>query len=172
MAFTRFEQASVFPVEVEALWRFHTGADLLQLTPSEPRIEVLDPGAGVSEGSLAHLRVREGVFRGEWTALYTAFDVYRGFTTVALDGPFPFWEHRREFEVVGRGRARLRDVIWYSLPAADPGVSAALVDEALRELVSGKHRRALELLALARPPRRSRAVHAPRALVRPGTLAH
>jgi ligand-binding SRPBCC domain-containing protein len=173
MSFTRFEHASVFPVEVEALWGFHMRPDLFQLlSPPELRVEILDPDNGIRDDSLARFCVGHGVLAGTWAELYTAFDVNRGFTDVALEGPFPFWEHRHEFEVMGRGRAMLRDVIWYSLPGLGVHpIGAAVVDQALRELFAWRHARILELVASTRPPRPRRATHARRALVRPGPSA-
>jgi ligand-binding SRPBCC domain-containing protein len=166
MRFTRFEHASVFPVEIEELWGFHTRPDSLRLlTPPELGVEILDPDTRVAEGSVVRATVGHGVLRGAWTALYTGFDVNGGYTDVALEGPFPFWEHRHEFEVVGRGRALLRDVIWYSLPGLIPQlIGTSVVNQSLRKLFAWRHARALEVLASARP---RRATPANRALVRP-----
>jgi ligand-binding SRPBCC domain-containing protein len=169
MSFTRFEHASVFPVEVEALWGFHMRPDSLQLlTPPDLDVQVLDPETRLTEGSLVSATVGHGVLRGAWTELFTGFDVNRGYTDVALEGPFPFWEHCHEFEVLGRGRARLREVIWYSPPGLLPTtIETGLVDQSLRQLFVWRHARIRDLLVRARPPRPRRAVHASRALVRP-----
>jgi ligand-binding SRPBCC domain-containing protein len=169
MSFTRFEHATVFPVEVEALWGFHMRPDSLRLlSPPDLKVEILDPDFLVAEGSLLHATVGRGPLRGAWTALYTGIDVNRGYTDVALEGPLPFWEHRHEFEVVGRGRAMLRDVIWYSLPALVPyAIGVEVVNQSLRTLFAWRHAHTHELLTRPRPPRPRRATHASRALVRP-----
>jgi ligand-binding SRPBCC domain-containing protein len=172
MSFTRFEHATVFPVEVELLWDFHMRPDSLRLlSPPDLKMEVRDTDLRVAEGALAHATVGHGVLRGTWTALYTGIDVNRGYTDVALEGPFPFWEHRHEFEVVGRGRAMLRDVIWYSLPVLIPeAIGVEAVNESLRALFAWRHTRTNDLLTHPRPPRPRRATHASRALVTP--LSH
>jgi ligand-binding SRPBCC domain-containing protein len=160
MRFTRFEFESEFPVEVGRLWRFHMREDALGLlTPPVMHLEVLDPGRGLSEGSVIRFRVGRGLLRRRWTALHTGVDPERGFTDVALEGPFPFWEHRHEFEVVGRGRARLRDVIWYALPGWIPRwPTRALLNMILHGVFSWRHRRTAELVVRPRPPYRPRAV--------------
>jgi ligand-binding SRPBCC domain-containing protein len=169
MNFTRFEHASVFPVEVEVLWGFHMRPDSLRLlTPPELDVTIFDTQTHVAEGSVVHATVGRGVLRGPWSQLFTGFDVNRGYTDVALEGPFPFWEHRHEFEVVGRGRAMLRDVIWYSVEGLTRHtIDGRLVSQSLRELFAWRHARTLYLLKRARPARPRRAVHASRALVQP-----
>jgi ligand-binding SRPBCC domain-containing protein len=169
MSFFRFEHASVFPVEVEVLWRFHMRPELFHLlNPPEMHVQVIDPDVRIKEGTLVDFFVGRGPLAGTWAELYTAFDLNRGFTDVSLEGPLPFWEHRHEFEVMGRGRSMLRDVIWYSLPGlGSRPIGGAVVEQALRELFAWRHARTLELVADPRPPRPRRATHGCRALVRP-----
>jgi ligand-binding SRPBCC domain-containing protein len=160
MRFTRFQHASVFPVEVEVLWGLHARPDALRLlNPPGLGVEILDTDTRMDEGSQLRVRVRHGVLRGRWTVLRTGIDANCGYTDVALEGPFPFWEHRHEFEVVGRGRAKLRDVIWYTLPGFLPHrVAAGVVNHSLHRLFAWRHARALEVLASPRRPRTSGAM--------------
>jgi len=166
MRFIRFERSSVFPVEVEVLWAFHMRPDALALlTPSWLRLEVTQAGAAVANGSLVRFRLGRGV-RLDWAALHTGVVPNVNFTDVAVAGPFPCWIHQHGFEVVGRGRARLHDVVSYVLPRWVPRLAGRLlVNLLLGRMFAWRHARTLALVR--RPPRpiRHRAVHVPRRLV-------
>jgi ligand-binding SRPBCC domain-containing protein len=167
MRYIRFDQATEFPFAVERLRELHRRPDALALlTPQALHLDVITCGKTTEAGSLVQFRVGPRLLRCRWAALETGLDRDCGFVDVAVAGPFPFWEHIHEFESLGRGRSRLRDVIWYTLPRPLPHWFGALVvNRVLRQLFAWRHARTLALLG--RPARPRRAVAGDRGAVRP-----
>jgi ligand-binding SRPBCC domain-containing protein len=167
MRYIRFDHATEFPFAVERLRELHRRPDALALlTPPALHLDVVNGDRVAAEGSVVEFRVGPPFLRCRWAALETGLERDCGFVDVAVAGPFPFWEHVHEFESLGRGRSRLRDVIWYTLPRPLPRWFGALVvNRVLRQLFAWRHARTFALLS--RPSRPHRAVPADRGAVRP-----
>src|SRR5581483_9910267 len=81
------------------------------LSPSFPRVRVMDRHGGIRTGGRVELRI--GPFR--WVALHTLYVKNRRFVDEQVEGPFRSWIHSHEVEDLG-GRTRLTDRVEFRLP--------------------------------------------------------
>lgn len=156
MRVIRFEHESTLRTPVERLRDIHSSPDALpRLMPGFLRVKLVDPGAGVTEGSIVTAEV--GPFRSRWTALHAAV-TDSGFADIALSSPFPAWIHQHWFIPISDG-CLLRDVIWYLPPRWLPRALARFaVNPLLRLLFGWRHRRTARLAGTASRRGSSRAL--------------
>lgn len=117
----RFEFESTFGVPVRQLWRFYMERGALErLTPPLSGFRVVDPGAGVADGSVLEAVVGWWPLRRRWVAFHAAVRENDSFVDAALESPFAYWVHLHRFEPVGEGASRLIDVVWFLPPRGVP----------------------------------------------------
>src|SRR5688572_28205068 len=112
--FTRHASIAA-PAEAVYDWHVRPGA-LERLAPPWLSTELLRHD-GVSDGGRAVLRVGAGPARVRWVAEHRDVRPGRGFTDVAVEGPFAEWTHVHEFRPAGPGHSVLEDNVTYRLPA-------------------------------------------------------
>lgn len=136
------ELSSGLPVSAETAFAWHARPGALErLTPPWERLEVIEPGAGVTEGSRAVLRVWEGPIPLRWVARHRDVIPGRQFVDEQEEGPFAKWTHLHRFEPDGPEACTLTDRITYTAPLGPAGAAAAslLVDPRLHRLLSYRH---------------------------------
>src|SRR5687767_1407852 len=94
-----FVKRTRIPAPAEVVYRWHTlpGA-LAALTPPWERVEVVDGGDGIRDGSRVTLRVRFGPFKFRWVAEHRDCIADQQFRDVQRGGPFTIWDHTHRFE--------------------------------------------------------------------------
>lgn len=151
----RFEHRSPINAPADAVWNFHMDpAALEQLSPKWTGLRIIDPGAGVTDGSLVKAEVGFGPFRQQWHALHSGVKANRGFTDMAVQSPFQYWVHQHSMIPVSSRRSELKDVIWIVPPRWIPtSIARPLIKAGLRFLFAWRHRqtrRAVEPAASSR----------------------
>ena len=151
----RFQQRSTFPVRASRLWAFHMHRDALEvLAPPLSGFRVIDPGAGVEDGSVLVAEVGVKPFRSRWTALHCGVEPGRSFTDVALESPFAYWVHHHRVEVLEGERSSLTDTVWFVPPRWMPAwLGGPLVAAALKVFFAWRHRATRRWLARNAAPR-------------------
>src|SRR5690606_21279279 len=96
-------------------WHLRPGA-FSRLAPPWQRVELIDPGEGVREGSRAVVALRKGPFVKRWVAEHFGVVAGREFRDRQVSGPFAAFEHRHRMIPEGTGRSILEDQIEYTLP--------------------------------------------------------
>ena len=126
--------------EAAFAWHGMPGA-LERLTPPWERLDVIEPGAGLADGSRTVLRVWQGPIPLRWVARYRDVIPGRQFVDEQEEGPFSKWTHLHRFEPDGPGACTLTDRIEYTAPLGPAGAAAAplLVGRRLRRLLSYRH---------------------------------
>lgn len=142
MKTVRFEHSSTIEAPVEKVWDFHMATAALDiLSPKMMGLRVLDPGSGVSDGSLLKAVVGFGPFRQSWHALHSGVLEGRGFTDMAVESPFRYWVHQHTMEPVTPTRSRLTDVVWVVPPRWMPvSVARPFLSFGLSALFAWRHR--------------------------------
>jgi len=136
------ELSSGLPVSAETAFAWHARPGALErLTPPWERLDVIEPGPGVAEGSRAVLRIREGPIPLRWVARHRDVIPGRQFVDEQEEGPFAKWTHLHRFEPDGPDACTLTDRISYTAPlgAAGAAVAPLLVDRRLQRLLSYRH---------------------------------
>ena len=139
---SRFRARSGFDVPASDLWAWHLRRGAFErLNPGWDPAEVVDRGAGVSEGSQVVLRVRMGPLRRRWVARHRGLVEGREFRDDQVSGPFAHWSHAHRFLPAERGGATLSDEIEYALPGGLPGalIGGRLARAKLRRLFTWRH---------------------------------
>jgi uncharacterized protein len=129
-------------VSAEAAFAWHGRPGALErLTPPWERLKVIEPGAGLAEGSRAVLRVWEGPIPLRWVARHCDVVPGRQFVDEQEEGPFAKWTHLHRFEPDGPDACTLTDRIAYTAPLGPVGAAAAplLVERRLQRLLSYRH---------------------------------
>ena len=126
--------------EVAYAWHGKPGA-LERLTPPWERVDVIEPGAGIADGSRTVLRVHEGPLRLRWIARHRDVVEGRQFVDEQERGPFSAWTHLHRFEPIGPDSCTLTDRIEYRAPLGLLGSAATslLVGRRLRRLLAYRH---------------------------------
>lgn len=121
-------------------WHGRPGA-LERLTPPWERVEVIEPGAGLADGSRTVLKVREGLIQLRWVARHRDVIAGRQFVDVQEEGPFSRWTHLHKFDPDGPDASIITDRIEYVPPLGSAGALAArlLVKRRLERLLSYRH---------------------------------
>lgn len=101
-------------------WHMRPGA-FERLTPPWERVEILDRGEGVKDGSRVVLGIRVGPFRQRWVALHRNVVENRSFRDVMESGPFRRWKHTHRFEPETRDACLIEDNVTYVLPFGPVG---------------------------------------------------
>jgi uncharacterized protein (TIGR01777 family) len=121
-------------------WHGRPGA-LERLTPPWERVEVVEPGAGIADGSRTVLRIRKGLVPIRWVSRFRDVVAGRQFVDVQEEGPFAQWTHLHKFEPDGPSGSTLTDRIEYIPPLGSAGavVAPMLVDRRLERLLTYRH---------------------------------
>jgi uncharacterized protein (TIGR01777 family) len=101
-------------------WHMRPGA-FERLTPPWERVEMLDRGEGVKDGSRVVLGLRVGPLRQRWVAVHENVVENRSFRDVMESGPFRRWRHTHRFEPEARDACLLEDNVTYVLPFGPVG---------------------------------------------------
>lgn len=130
------------PCERLAEWHFRPGA-LERLIPPWVRASIVDPGAGVQEGSVATIELRSGPLRARWKARHSAVEPGRGFVDEQISGPFSMWRHQHRFLPQDERHSLLEDHLEYLVPGGAAGrlVAGPWVRSQLRRTFEFRHRR-------------------------------
>ncbi len=109
-----FIKRTRFPVTAEALLEWHVSPGALQrLTPPWEKVEVIDEGSAVTDGSTTTFRMKIGPLKILWTASHCDIIPGRQFTDVQTRGPFSSWRHEHIFTPEPGGSCFLEDRIRY-----------------------------------------------------------
>jgi uncharacterized protein (TIGR01777 family) len=136
------EQTSSLPVSAETAYAWHGRPGAIErLTPPWERVDVIEPGAGIADGSRTVLRVHEGPIRLRWIARHRDVIAGRQFVDEQERGPFARWTHLHRFEPDGPDACTLTDRIEYDAPFGLLGHSAAslFLGPRLRRLLAYRH---------------------------------
>jgi ligand-binding SRPBCC domain-containing protein len=138
----RFHHESIVDVSLQRLWSFYMSPDALRrLSPPLSFFRVVDPGAGVANGSLLVATVGPWPLRQRWVALHSGVREEQSFTDIALESPFAHWVHLHSFEPVDDGHSRLIDVVWFLPPRGVPRWAGRLLAAGpLRWMFRWRHR--------------------------------
>ncbi len=112
-----------------------------RLTPPWERFDVLEPGAGLAEGSRTVLRVHEGPIPLRWVARYRDVIPGRQFVDEQEKGPFARWTHLHRFAPDRPGSCTLTDRIEYEAPLGPvcAAIAPMLVGRRLKRLLAYRH---------------------------------
>lgn len=139
----RYTRRTTLPVSAETLfdWHLRWGA-IDRLTPPWEQAEILDRGAGVTEGSRAKIRVRTPLGWKEWIAEHRGIVPGREFDDVQISGPFASWTHHHRMIPEGASRAVYEDDVEYELPLGAAGkiLGSGLAHEKLDRMFAYRHR--------------------------------
>ena len=126
--------------EVAYAWHGRPGA-LERLTPPWERVDVIEPGAGIADGSRTVLSVHQGPLRVRWIARHRDVVVGRQFVDEQERGPFTAWSHLHRFEPNGPDACSLTDRIEFRVPLGLMGDAAAslFLAQRLRRLLAYRH---------------------------------
>ncbi len=126
--------------ETAYAWHGRPGA-LERLTPPWENLEVVEPAAGLADGSRTVLRVREGLIPIRWVARYRDVIAGRQFVDVQEEGPFTRWTHLHKFEPRADDTCAMTDRIEYVPPLGPAGAVAAslLLKRRIKRLLSYRH---------------------------------
>lgn len=103
-------------------------------------MEVIEPAAGLAEGSRTVLRVRTGPFPLRWVARHRDVIAGQQFVDVQEVGPFARYTHLHRFEAHGAGRSTMTDRIEYLPPLGAAGaVASPMIKRRLERLLSYRH---------------------------------
>jgi uncharacterized protein (TIGR01777 family) len=136
------ERSSGLPVSAETAYAWHGRPGALErLTPPWERVDVIEPGAGIADGSRTVLSVHEGPLRIRWIARHRDVIAGRQFVDEQEKGPFAAWTHLHRFEPDGPDSCALTDRIEYRAPLGLLGdaARALLVESRLRRLLAYRH---------------------------------
>lgn len=102
---------------------------------------MIEPGAGIADGSRTVLRIREGPVPLKWVARHRDVIPGRQFVDEQEKGPFSRWIHLHRFEPDGPGSCTLTDRVEYVPPLGPVGdlVAPLLVERRLQRLLSYRH---------------------------------
>ncbi|MEO7986181.1 MAG: TIGR01777 family oxidoreductase [Gemmatimonadales bacterium] len=127
------------PAETAFAWHGRPGA-IERLTPPWERIEVIEPGAGLADGSRMVLRVRSGPVPLRWVARHRDVIAGRQFVDVQEEGPFSRYTHLHRFDNDDAGGATMTDRIEYLPPLGAAGAATSpLITRRLERLLSYRH---------------------------------
>lgn len=112
------QQEQRLPISLEAAWDFFSSpANLNAITPPELGFEITsEPEQRMYEGQIITYRI--GVAPGvklNWVTEIKCVEQGRMFIDEQRFGPYKFWHHRHEFEVIPGG-VLMRDKVNYGLP--------------------------------------------------------
>jgi ligand-binding SRPBCC domain-containing protein len=142
-----FKYRSLIPAPAETVfgWHMRPGA-LERLIPPWENIRVLERKGGISDGSLATIRLRKGLYRSRWVAVHKDIVPGRQFADEQLEGPFERWVHTHRMSGAGPDRSILEDEIRYELPLGRLGeaVAGGTVAKDLQRAFQFRHRRTRE----------------------------
>ncbi|MEO8754882.1 MAG: SRPBCC family protein, partial [Casimicrobiaceae bacterium] len=119
MKLQEFVARTHLPVSAEAAYAWHARPGAFQrLSPPWQHLDLLEQGAGLSEGTRVVLRLRAGPLHKRWVAVHGATVPGREFRDRAEGGPFAHWEHVHRMEPDGPDACWLEDRVQYALPFA------------------------------------------------------
>jgi ligand-binding SRPBCC domain-containing protein len=138
----RFDFQSTVDAPLQRLWAFYMSPDaLLRLSPPLSFFRVVDPGAGVANGSLLVATVGPWPLRRRWVALHAGVQEASSFVDIAIESPFAHWVHLHRFEAAEGGGSRLIDVVWFLPPRGVPRwIGRLLAAGPLRWMFRWRHR--------------------------------
>jgi uncharacterized protein (TIGR01777 family) len=110
---------------------------LERLTPPWERVDVIEPGAGIADGSRTILKVRVRGIPVRWVARHRDVTPGRQFVDEQERGPFTRWSHTHRFEPIDAESCRLTDRIEYVTPLGPAAPS--LVKRRLERLLAYRH---------------------------------
>ena len=143
--------------ETAYTWHGRPGA-LERLTPPWERVDVIEPGAGIADGSRTVLSVYEGPVRLRWIARHRDVIAGRQFVDEQERGPFSAWTHLHRFDPDGPDSCSLTDRITYTAPLGLLGNATSLyLGPRLQRLLAYRHELTRDDLAVQsrfadRPP--------------------
>src|SRR5262249_11824031 len=136
------ERRSPLPVSAEAAFAWHGRPGALErLTPPWERVVVIEPGAGIADGSRTVLSVHAGPLRMRWIARHRDVVSGRQFVDEQERGPFSAWTHLHRFEPESPSTCALTDRIEYRAPLGPLGDAASglVLERRLRRLLRYRH---------------------------------
>lgn len=132
---------------------FERPENLARLTPASLGFRILTPlPIAMKSGSLIDYTVRVLGLPVRWTTLITDYDPPRSFADVQLQGPYSFWHHTHQFEVV-EGGTLMTDTVRYVMAFGWLGrlVHALFVRRQLDRIFDYRSGVLLDLLADSAP---------------------
>jgi len=120
------EQRQILPITLEEAWEFFSSpANLEQITPSDVGFEITSSlEEKMFEGQIITYRVKIApAVRVSWVTEIKCVVEGRSFVDEQRFGPYKFWHHRHEFELVDGG-VFMRDKVHYALPFGPFGALA------------------------------------------------
>jgi ligand-binding SRPBCC domain-containing protein len=112
------EQEQTLPISLEEAWDFLASpANLDAITPDDLGFRITCPLAGkMFAGQIISYRIRLApLVHATWVTEIKCVEEGRAFVDEQRFGPYRFWHHRHEFEVVPGG-VLMRDKVHYALP--------------------------------------------------------
>jgi len=117
MKLQEFVARTRLPVSAGQAYAWHARPGAFQrLSPPWQHVEVLEQGAGLSEGTRIVMRLRAGPLRKRWVAVHGPCVPGREFRDSAESGPFAHWEHVHRLQPDGPDACWLEDRVQYALP--------------------------------------------------------
>jgi hypothetical protein len=110
---------------------------LERLTPPWERVDVIEPGAGLADGSRTILSVHQGPIPFRWVARHRDVIPGRQFVDEQERGPFTRWTHLHRFEPSGPDACTLTDRIEYDAPLGP--ATPLLIKRRLERLLAYRH---------------------------------
>jgi uncharacterized protein len=103
-------------------------------------MDVLEPAAGLVDGSKTVLRVRGGPFPVRWVARHRDVIAGRQFVDVQEEGPFASYTHLHKFDAEGTGSSTMTDRIEYLPPLGAVGAATSpVIRHRLERLLAYRH---------------------------------
>lgn len=129
-------------MSAETAYAWHGRPEALErLTPPWEKVQVIESGAGLADGSRTVLKMWQGIIPLRWVARYRDVIAGRQFVDVQEEGPFSRWTHLHKFDPSGADASTITDRIEYVPPLGAAGSLAAalLVKRRLERLLSYRH---------------------------------
>jgi uncharacterized protein len=129
------------PAEEAFAWHRRPGA-LERLSPPWERLEVLERGSGIEDGSRVVLRVRSGPLRMRWIAVHRDYVQDRQFADEQVEGPFTHWVHTHRFEPLGADSSLATDRVEFAPPFGTLGVASGMwvAQPRIERMLAYRHR--------------------------------
>ena len=138
------------PVTAEEAFQWHNRPGALhRLIPPWESVEVVDPGNGITDGSVVQLKQSLGPIKVSWSVKHSDYWENQSFRDTQLTGPFKHWTHLHDFSS-DAGGSLLTDSIEYQLPGAALGklLGSAMVKDKIAAMFEYRHQTTFDDLSV------------------------
>ena len=140
-------QTTLINCTLEELFNFHLDTNNIKLiTPKHTKVELIEYENETFEGKIVKLKTTRAFIPITWIVKIDKYQYPNLMVDIALQSPFPFWEHQHIFTKKG-SMCELKDVIKYKLPFGLFGkLLTFFIKKDIENMFVYRHRKTKELL--------------------------